>query len=148
MCFVDVQVLLVMINLRGTETYLQKRERYLLVTILGVYPLSNNNYLMELRINKNISEIKLEEYIQISDQTEEVLEVEEYYLNDEGTIIIGDSFNKPEKSILPTRIVFILKIPNFEIPLSTPFGNYNIPLPAELPERLKEILFEIDIDQD
>jgi hypothetical protein len=71
---------------------------------------------------------------------------DEYYLNSDGTAVIGDSIEIPKVETAMTRLTFFLYFIDFNKPLITPFGNVRLPRPTMMPARLKDIISFEDAD--
>ena len=120
-----------------------------MVEIIGVYAVNDEVHLIELKVDRKPSEVNVEGFTQeVQGVSEEEWQVayDEYYLNDDGEITIGDFFNKPEKNSSPTRLTFFLYFVDFTTPLSTPYGKVDLPSPSLMPKRLKDIIDFEEVD--
>ncbi len=114
-----------------------------MVEIIGVYEVNEDVHLIEIKVDTKPSDLNVDGFTQeIEGVSEDDWQVayDEYYLNDDGSKVIGDFFNRPKEEISSTRIVFFLYFVDFSIPLSTPFGKVNLPSPQQMPIRLKDII--------
>ncbi|SOC45089.1 hypothetical protein [Ureibacillus acetophenoni] len=120
-----------------------------MVEVIGVYEVNEDVHLIELKIDTKPSDVNVEGFTQeIEGVSKDDWQVayDEYYLNDEGSKVIGDFFNKPAEDLTPTRIAFFLYFVDFTTPLLTPFGKVNLPSPLHMPERLKDIIEFEEVD--
>lgn len=119
--------------------------------VVGVYETVNNPdiYLIELEIDASPSYIDVSSFTQRDDDLPEdewQAAFDEYYLNEEGTEVIGDFLNYESLKGEKTRLVFSMYFVDTDKPLLSQFGEILLPNPSALPERLSEII-EID-DED
>lgn len=122
---------------------------FLVVEVIGVYEVNEDVHLIELKIDTKPSDVNVEGFTQeIEGVSKDDWQVayDEYYLNDEGSKVIGDFFNKPVEDLTPTRIAFFLYFVDFTMPLLTPFGEVNLPSPLPMPKRLKDIIEFEEVD--
>ena len=71
---------------------------------------------------------------------------DEHFLNNEGTEIIGDFFNRTEINEDNTRVVFFMYLEDLKKPLITPYGEMPFKATEDLPQRLEKIISFIPFD--
>lgn len=113
--------------------------------IMGLYSVPNERdvYLLEFQILDKPSVIDVSEFMQIDQSVNESdwqVAYDEHYLNQDGTIIIGDYFNRKEIMGETTRLVFYMYLEDLSLPLRTPYGEISLPAPSDIPNRLTSIL--------
>lgn len=113
--------------------------------IIGVYSVASSPHvhLIELETELSISEINFLSF------TQEVLGKikldwqvpwDEKILNKDGSKIIREDFEDTKPRLLKNRIIFFFHYLDFEKPFLTPLGEITLPLPKEMPKRLKSII--------
>lgn len=114
------------------------------IDVLGVYTTKEDYvYLIEVWINDSPRNIDLSRFtLREEDRPEPDWQVpfDEQFLNENGTKVIGDYFNRGQLSSAATRVVFFLYVEDFSSPLSTPYGEMTLGTPTVIPDRLKEIV--------
>ena len=113
------------------------------VRIVGVYAVTEKEdaYLIEVLVDAKPSEFDAGEFGQRNaclPKDRWQVAWDEHYLNDSGSAVIGDYFDKPFDDSESTRVAFYLFEVDFERPLLTPFGPISLPRATPIPERLRE----------
>jgi hypothetical protein len=62
------------------------------------------------------------------------------YLNPEGSLMIGDRFQRPIRTYPETRMVVFFHDLDITMPLVTPYGLLPLPKRRPMPERLRRII--------
>ena len=112
--------------------------------IVGVYsmPGVSDCFLFEMEFDISPLEVDVSKIMHRLPGTkngDEQAPFEEKYLDDDGVAVIGDFMNKP-KDKSKTRICFFLYCFDFDVPLSTQFGEVPLCGASKMPERLKKII--------
>jgi hypothetical protein len=115
------------------------------IQIIGVYHVKENKnvHLIEAITKVKCSEIDGNQFTQEDPNRPPYnwqVAYDEYYLNESGDEIIGDSFLKPVTSGPPARMTFFFYFIDFNRPLLTPYGPVALPKPTAMPIRLKSII--------
>lgn len=115
------------------------------VNVIGVYrvPGEPDIHLIELDIKAKHTEIPVGKFTQRKEgfpRDSWQAPFNEKYLNTEGDTIIGDDFNAPKDIADTTRLAFFLYFVDFDQPLVTPFGDIDMILPVQMPDRLTAII--------
>ena len=116
-----------------------------MIDLIGVYSVDGQKdvHLIELSVRAKYSDINIGEFTQKQDGVDRLswqTPWDEKYLNDEGTIIIGDWINTPKDFTDITRIAFFLHFLDIGKPLATPFGDIKLKRPEAMPNRLTLII--------
>lgn len=111
----------------------------------GVFPILNEKdvYLFEMIIDDVPANVDFLLFCQKDDNLPEdewQVPYNEQYLNQEGTAVIGDAINDKNTDDEKTRVAFFMYIESFDMPLSTPYGDFQIKAESEMPERLRRII--------
>ena len=122
------------------------------INVIGVYQIEQKSdvHLIELIINSSPSDIDVSSFTQKDEKIPEdnwQAAFYEYYLNEEGTEVIGDNLNYKSIKDEKTRMTFFMYFLDFDKPLLSQFGEISLPEPTALPERLKNII-EIDFEEE
>ncbi|TGM74402.1 hypothetical protein EHR01_10605 [Leptospira mtsangambouensis] len=114
--------------------------------IIGVYSIKNvaDAHLIEIQVKDSIIPLNLHEITQPIENLDRLnwqIPYKEYLLNITGEIVISNEWENisDEKLTGSFRIVFFFHFLNIKRPLSTQFGDYNLPPITNLPERLSVI---------
>lgn len=115
------------------------------VEVIGVYKVDTEEsvYLIELMIDDKPSNIDVSKIMLIDEELDEndwQVAFDEYYLNPEGTEVIGDYCDLPEDDTDKTRICFFMYLFDFDKPITTQYGIINLPKSKKMPRRLSEII--------
>ncbi|MBR4256589.1 MAG: hypothetical protein IKQ18_05440 [Clostridia bacterium] len=115
------------------------------VNIIGVYKVdeAEDVYLIELMIDDKPSNIDVDGIQQTDpdlDEDDWQAAFDEYYLNADGTEVIGDYCDLPEDDTDKTRLCFFMYLFDFNKPLRTQYGIINLPKSKKMPKRLGEII--------
>jgi hypothetical protein len=115
-----------------------------IIDLLGVYNVRDEKdvYLLEFYIKSKYTEVEIGKFSQAQENIDPLnwqSPWEEKYLNNDGTVIIGDWLDLPEEISDDTRVVFFLHFLDFTKPLLTPFGEIELKLPEVTPDRLSSI---------
>jgi hypothetical protein len=112
------------------------------IEVVGVYPVLEHKgvSMVELRVDAPYREIDVGAFHQPQPEVPpEAWPVAEdvRYLNPEGTLMIGDAFQRPLEEHATTRLVFFMHDLEIELPLQTPFGPLDLPKRRPMPSRLR-----------
>jgi len=116
------------------------------VRLLGVYRVEDTDedvHLFELLIDASPKDVNVGAILQKDPALRKdnwQVAYDERYLNEDGTEVIGDYFDRNELKGDRTRITFFLYFVDFNKPLTTQYGDIILPPAADMPERLSEII--------
>lgn len=119
------------------------------VRIIGVHPINNEVHLLEIMVNTPPSEFDVSDFTQdVPGQPRENWQAayDEYYLSEQGDVIIGDFLHAPRNDTGVSRLAFFMYFLNFDTPLITPFGKLKLPDPTPVPSRLSRIIDFEEVD--
>lgn len=116
-----------------------------MVDLIGVYSVKGNPdvHLLELSIPVAPQEVDVSK---ITQKREGVSESDwqepwdEQFLNEKGNQVIGDWLQAPPKWAKTTRLAFFFHFLEFDLQLSTPFGDLDLKEPTYMPRRLSSII--------
>ncbi len=120
-------------------------------SLIGIYSfdLENSVYLLEMRINEKPQSVDLSLFFQKENNLPKCdwqTPYDEHYLTSDGKAVLGDYFNRGTIPGDITRVVFFMFIADLSIPLSTPYGEFNLTDVQFVPERLLKIISYNPID--
>lgn len=69
----------------------------------------------------------------------------EQYLNEDGTEKLCEVYDEPEDDVNPARVAFFIYMEGSKM-LRTPYGEFDLTNPQDLPERLESIIEFEDVD--
>lgn len=113
------------------------------VKIIGIYPINEEVHLLEVIVNASPSDFDVSDFTQeVLGQPRENWQVayDEYYLSEQGDVIIGDFLHTPKGNTGVSRLAFFLYFLDFNTPLITPYGELKLPDPTSMPLRLSRII--------
>jgi len=109
---------------------------------IGCYDFNSEAILLEMIIDEYPNEIDFTEFCVPDDtQKKENWQVAymEQFLNLDGTCKLCETYDTPTEQSKPTRVAFFLfKTENQK--LSTPYGDFSIANPQQLPDRLVDLI--------
>ncbi|MFP4345591.1 MAG: hypothetical protein ACLFU8_12925 [Anaerolineales bacterium] len=112
------------------------------IEVVGIYPVLEHKgvSMVELIVDAPYREIDVGAFHQPQPgEPPEAWPVAEdvRYLNPEGTLMIGDTFQRPLEEHEKTRLLFFMHDLDIELPLRTPFGPLDLPKRRPMPSRLR-----------
>ena len=119
--------------------------------IIGVYnhPHYKDVYIVEMSIDESPSLIDFSLFYCIDSkrpESEWQTAFNEYFLSLDGECIISDGINRYNIPGNTSRVIFGLYAEDLNVPLSTPYGHFNLSSPKGLPHRLKNAALNICLD--
>jgi hypothetical protein len=116
-----------------------------IVQILGVYKINVNSdvHLIELNINISPSDLCVSSFTQKDDNLSKdnwQTAYDEHFLNEDGTQVMGTSIEQDSLIGDKTRMAFFMYFIDFNKPLISQYGEFLLPEPSHIPERLSEII--------
>ncbi|MCL6266618.1 hypothetical protein [Flagellimonas myxillae] len=118
--------------------------------LIGIYSIPNHNdvNLVELIIEENVDDFDLGEITQEQkgqDKLNWQTAYDEKYLDENGSAIIGDDFEKPT-GLKRFRVAFFFHFLDLKKPLICQYGLIKLVEITEFPDRLKKVIKYTPID--
>jgi len=113
-----------------------------MVQYFGCYDFNKEWLLVEMVLNVSSSEIEWDAIVVPNDELDEEdwqCPYMEQYLNEDGTEKICETYDEPEKAVKPCRVAFFIYKDEAQT-LRTPYGEFDLSKPRNLPKRLKHII--------